>query len=198
MITAQDAVDEPDSCHRRQGDLDIAARCAGGLLRAGADAPRPEGSREGGVYSWCGPGEEVGRRVAVRREVPTGNLAQVTAEEPRGNRSQPHRRSDRRGCQRPASFAGDRDWLHHDLQRRGRRSLGKARLDVVRSLSRPCNFAVRASAAVMDYGNRRGLRAGGGGFQVGPPILATSQPFDAFFDTLVEQVRERNPNAITV
>lgn len=35
-------------------------------------------------------------------------------------------------------------------------------------------------------------------FSSGPPILATSQTFDAlFFDTLVEQVRERNPNAIT-
>ncbi len=35
------------------------------------------------------------------------------------------------------------------------------------------------------------------GFSSGPPILATSQTFDAFFATLVEQVRERNPNAIT-
>ena len=33
-------------------------------------------------------------------------------------------------------------------------------------------------------------------FSAGPTILATSQSFDAFFDTLVEQVRERNPNAI--
>lgn len=33
-------------------------------------------------------------------------------------------------------------------------------------------------------------------FSSGPPILATSQTFDAFFDTLVEQVRERNPNAV--
>ena len=32
----------------------------------------------------------------------------------------------------------------------------------------------------------------------GPPILATSQTFDGFFDTLVEQIRERNPNAIGV
>ena len=34
-------------------------------------------------------------------------------------------------------------------------------------------------------------------FSAGPSILATSQSFDAFFDTLVEQVRERNPNAAT-
>ena len=33
-------------------------------------------------------------------------------------------------------------------------------------------------------------------FSSGPPILAMSQTFDAFFDTLVEQVRARNPNAI--
>lgn len=34
-------------------------------------------------------------------------------------------------------------------------------------------------------------------FSSGPPILAMSQTFDAFFDTLVEQVRERNPSAIS-
>ena len=34
-------------------------------------------------------------------------------------------------------------------------------------------------------------------FSAGPSILAPSQSFDAFFDTLVEQVRERNPNAAT-
>ena len=34
-------------------------------------------------------------------------------------------------------------------------------------------------------------------FSSGPPILATAQTFDAFFDTLVEQVRERNPNAVS-
>lgn len=33
-------------------------------------------------------------------------------------------------------------------------------------------------------------------FGSGPQIVSTSQPFDAFFDTLVEQVRARNPNAI--
>ena len=33
-------------------------------------------------------------------------------------------------------------------------------------------------------------------FSSGPSILATSQTFDGFFDTLVEQVRERNPNAV--
>ena len=35
------------------------------------------------------------------------------------------------------------------------------------------------------------------GFSSGSSILATSQTFDAFFDTLVEQARARNPNAIT-
>jgi len=35
------------------------------------------------------------------------------------------------------------------------------------------------------------------GFDNLAPILATSQTFDRFFDTLVEQVRERNPKAIT-
>ena len=34
-------------------------------------------------------------------------------------------------------------------------------------------------------------------FSSGSSILATSQTFDAFFDTLIEQVRTRNPNAIT-
>lgn len=34
-------------------------------------------------------------------------------------------------------------------------------------------------------------------FSSGPAILAASQTFDAFFATLVEQVRERNPNAVT-
>ena len=34
-------------------------------------------------------------------------------------------------------------------------------------------------------------------FSSGPPMLATSQSFEAFFDTLVEQVTERNPAAIT-
>lgn len=34
-------------------------------------------------------------------------------------------------------------------------------------------------------------------FSSGPPILTMSQTFDAFFDTLVEQVRERNPSAIS-
>ena len=33
-------------------------------------------------------------------------------------------------------------------------------------------------------------------FGSGPQIVSTSQPFDAFFDTLVEQVKIRNPNAI--
>ena len=41
----------------------------------------------------------------------------------------------------------------------------KARLDVVRPLSRARDVAFRPSAAVLDYGNRGGLRAGGGGFQ---------------------------------
>ena len=50
------------------------------------------------------------------------------------------------------------------FKRRGRRLLPEARLDVVRSLSRSCVFAVRAQAAVVDYGNRGGLCAGGGGF----------------------------------
>ena len=34
-------------------------------------------------------------------------------------------------------------------------------------------------------------------FSSGSSILATSQPFDVFFDTLVEQVGARNPNAIS-
>lgn len=34
-------------------------------------------------------------------------------------------------------------------------------------------------------------------FNTGPSIIRTSQPFDAFFDTLVEQLGLRNPNAIT-
>ena len=34
-------------------------------------------------------------------------------------------------------------------------------------------------------------------FSSGSSILATSQTFDAFFDTLVEQITERNPNAIS-
>ncbi|MDE2758213.1 MAG: hypothetical protein OXU26_01475 [Acidobacteriota bacterium] len=34
-------------------------------------------------------------------------------------------------------------------------------------------------------------------FNSGSSILKTSQTFDAFFDTLIEQVRVRNPNAIT-
>lgn len=34
-------------------------------------------------------------------------------------------------------------------------------------------------------------------FSSGPPILTMSQTFDALFDTLVEQVRERNPSAIS-
>ena len=33
-------------------------------------------------------------------------------------------------------------------------------------------------------------------FGSGPQILSTSQPFDAFFDTLIEQIKVRNPNAI--
>lgn len=33
-------------------------------------------------------------------------------------------------------------------------------------------------------------------FNTGPSIIRTSQPFDAFFDTLVEQVGFRNPKAI--
>ena len=33
-------------------------------------------------------------------------------------------------------------------------------------------------------------------FGSGPQIVSASQPFDAFFDTLVEQVSVRNPNAI--
>lgn len=33
-------------------------------------------------------------------------------------------------------------------------------------------------------------------FSAGSSILATSQTFHAFFDTLVDQVRERNPNAV--
>ena len=33
-------------------------------------------------------------------------------------------------------------------------------------------------------------------FSSGSSLLATSQPFDAFFDTLVEQVRARNPTVI--
>ena len=33
-------------------------------------------------------------------------------------------------------------------------------------------------------------------FSSGPSILAMSQTFDAFFDTLVEHVKERNPNAV--
>lgn len=34
-------------------------------------------------------------------------------------------------------------------------------------------------------------------FNTGPAILRVSQPFDVFFDTLVEQIRTRNPNAIS-
>lgn len=34
-------------------------------------------------------------------------------------------------------------------------------------------------------------------FNSGSSILKTSQRFDAFFDTLIEQVRVRNPNAVT-
>ena len=34
-------------------------------------------------------------------------------------------------------------------------------------------------------------------FDSGSAILAMSQSFDAFFDTLVEQVRARKPNALT-
>ena len=34
-------------------------------------------------------------------------------------------------------------------------------------------------------------------FNTGPSIIRTSQPFDAFFDTLVEQVGLRNPKAIS-
>ena len=34
-------------------------------------------------------------------------------------------------------------------------------------------------------------------FNSGPAILRASQTFDAFFDTLVGQIRTRNPNAIT-
>jgi hypothetical protein len=33
-------------------------------------------------------------------------------------------------------------------------------------------------------------------FGSGPLIVSTSQPLDAFFDTLIEQIRVRNPNAI--
>ena len=33
-------------------------------------------------------------------------------------------------------------------------------------------------------------------FGEGSPIRSLSQPFDAFFDTLIEQVSVRNPNAI--
>ncbi len=33
-------------------------------------------------------------------------------------------------------------------------------------------------------------------FSAGSSILETSQSFDAFFDTLIGQVRVRNPNAI--
>ena len=33
-------------------------------------------------------------------------------------------------------------------------------------------------------------------FGSGPQIVSTSQPLDGFFDTLVKQVRIRNPNAI--
>ncbi len=35
-------------------------------------------------------------------------------------------------------------------------------------------------------------------FGAGPQIVSTSQPFDAFFDVLVEQVTIRNPNAIAL
>ncbi len=35
-------------------------------------------------------------------------------------------------------------------------------------------------------------------FRSGSAILQKSQTFDAFFDTLIEQIRKRNPNAITV
>ena len=34
-------------------------------------------------------------------------------------------------------------------------------------------------------------------FSTSSSILATSQTFDAFFNTLAEQVRARNPNAVT-
>ena len=33
-------------------------------------------------------------------------------------------------------------------------------------------------------------------FGDGPQIVSTSQPFDAFFDTLIDQIKVRNPNAI--
>lgn len=152
----------------------------------------------GSVDSRCALGKEVGHRVAVRREVQTRNLPRVAAEKPRRNRSQPNRRPDRRGCRRSTSLPGDPDRLHHDLQRRGGGLLAEARLDVVRPLSRTRDFAVRPPTAVMDDRNRRGLRVGGGsGFQSrssGPGDVADPR---RIFDTLVEQVRERNPNAVT-
>ena len=188
----------PDSRYGREGDIDVAARCARGLLCAGADAPRAAECPEGGVDSWCRPGKKWDIAWQYDRKYRLGISLKSLLKNLGG--TVPNRIDDLVGEVANAQLHSPEIVIGYIMifnvaEDSLSQKHGSTWCDLFReratSLSgrRPPSWT---TGTVEDFVLVEV------DFSSGPAIMATSQTFDGFFDTLVEQVRERNPNAIAL